>query len=280
MLSTAITILIVYGGYSMIYAATDEPGGCKTYRDSFDTPPDSSENLENFYKEVSGYDSRGTSYSTSFEKCPYYDLKKIYHEKMNDFFNKKFADFLERVSKNSADTFAQDPRIFAPELTCLDEKNRTDCEKNNNGWKKRNEIETKCKDNLSSYCVSMVALYRYIDYVEIAKRLSTSLPPIGTTDESMKTWRGLADAIMKQDDDMKKEFGDIKVDKWLYGDAQKVMKATVTAYDEFKTAYPMHIKYDKIVKDLIKYKQKLKTIRNNVMIFPTKFVDITSITCP
>lgn len=283
--SAAATILVVYGGYS-IYAATGEEisQSCKFYQDSFDKQFGSADELETFYQNVSGWNSEGKAIPISNGLCSYYDIKKIYHEKMNEFFNKKFADFASVINEKTVDTFVEDLRFFAPSIDCLKEENKAKCDENY-GWEKRNEIETKCKDNLSTYCVSMVAMNRYLDYAEIIRRVQKSLPTPSTSEPEEydlntrdNLWSSMVSGIAKQKSDMEEEFG--TGSNYMYGDAQKVIKGTVTAYDEYKTAYPMHIKYDKIIKDLIGYKQKLKSIRNKVMIFPTKFTDITSITCP
>jgi len=281
--SAAATILVVYGGYS-IYAAS-EPTGCKTYRDSFDKQFESYQDLEDFYENVTGYDKDDIRAAELVaQSCSYYDVKSIYHKKMNEFFNKKFADFAKIVNKDTVDKFFGDSRFYAPEIECLKEENKVSCDENY-GWKKRVEIEEKCKDSLSTYCVSMLAMNRYMDYAEISRRIQKALPVPSTSEPDDylpgsygNLWGDMVDRVGRQKSVINEEFG--TGESYMYGDAYKVMKGTVTAYDEYKTAYPMHIKYDKIIKDLIGYKQKLKSIRNKVLIFPSKFTDITSLTCP
>ncbi|MFA6991848.1 MAG: hypothetical protein WC269_01020, partial [Candidatus Gracilibacteria bacterium] len=252
----------------------------KKFKDTYETPED----LEKFYQEVSRVDTgtlQSEKISLSGDYCSFPDMKEIYHDQMNEFFNDKFERLGDIVKPDTADSFLENTSFYAPEIGCLKEENKTECDASL-GWKKRAEIEEKCADNLSTYCVSMLALYRYTDYAEIIRRIqSVKLPTPSMTTTGAAYWTGYSELISNiaaQRSDIEQEIGNGS--NYLYGDAYKVMKGTVIAYDEFRTAYPMHIKYDKIIKDLIKYKEKLKSIRNKVMIFPSKFTDITSITCP
>ncbi|MFC1747987.1 hypothetical protein ACFL2V_04200 [Pseudomonadota bacterium] len=62
-------------------------------------------------------------------------------------------------------------------------------------------------------------------------------------------------------------------------DSKAALDQTLAAYEELKTAWPMHKKYMEIYESLIKYRDKLAEIRNHVEDFPGKFIDATTTQC-
>jgi hypothetical protein len=62
-------------------------------------------------------------------------------------------------------------------------------------------------------------------------------------------------------------------------DAKAALDQTLAAYEELKTAWPMHKKYIEIYEDLIKYRDKLAEIRSFIEEFPSKFIDATTTQC-
>ena len=57
------------------------------------------------------------------------------------------------------------------------------------------------------------------------------------------------------------------------------MEVTISAYNEFMLAYPMHKKYENMLKSLTNYKNALKGLSYESMVFPLKFVGTSSYTC-
>jgi hypothetical protein len=64
-----------------------------------------------------------------------------------------------------------------------------------------------------------------------------------------------------------------------YDSAKRIMEVAITGYNEFILAYPMHKKYEEMLKSLTKYKNALKGINYESMIFPLKFIGTSSYTC-
>ena len=61
--------------------------------------------------------------------------------------------------------------------------------------------------------------------------------------------------------------------------AKRALDQTLAAYNELRTAWPMHKKYMKIYDSLIKYRDKMVEIRNQVEEFPSKFIDASTTKC-
>lgn len=62
-------------------------------------------------------------------------------------------------------------------------------------------------------------------------------------------------------------------------DSKNALDQALAAYEELKTAWPMHKKYMEIYENLIKYRDKLAEIRGHVEEFPSKFIDATTTQC-
>lgn len=61
--------------------------------------------------------------------------------------------------------------------------------------------------------------------------------------------------------------------------AKRALDQTLAAYNELRTAWPMHQKYMRIYDSLIKYRDKMVEIRNQVEEFPSKFIDASTTKC-
>jgi hypothetical protein len=62
-------------------------------------------------------------------------------------------------------------------------------------------------------------------------------------------------------------------------DSKNALDQTLSAYNELRTAWPMHKKYMEIYKSLLKFRDKMVEIRNQVEDFPSKFIDATTTKC-
>jgi len=123
-----------------------------------------------------------------------------------------------------------------------------------------------CTDeNVSSYCVATQSLDIYVSYM---KALEERKDKLETSDIEIPLVDMLANNAQKN----------VEID-YEVDVARQVMEATVSAYDEYRLAYPMHVKYRKIIDDLIRYKVGLKVIRSKIINFPAKFIDATSVSC-
>lgn len=178
----------------------------------------------------------------------YFDIFDLYHGQMNDLFNERLKAMVE-ILKEKDRSRLEIPTTINRQEDSLE------------------QIVQKCnagEPNVSSYCVSMEALALYGKYVERLALLKGALEP--EPDSNVQT--------LLLETAARNEFAEKEA-----RDAKDVLEATMSAYEEFYNAYPMHQKYQEIITALLKYKLALKDIRKEVQFFPLKFVDATSSYC-
>lgn len=184
----------------------------------------------------------------------YHLVFSAYHGEMNEFFNTKIKKLIELVDEPD---FYQNPekkKLFLPPANLLDKDGIP-------------VILEKCgEENLSSYCLSIAALSKYEEYLKRLDYLQKNPDLNYTTMSSV----GDITAILKRRAEQSKREAQ---------EAKAVLEATVAAYNEFRLAYPMHIKYQEILKQLTKYKLVLKDIRLRAAEFPVRFVDASTSQC-
>lgn len=188
------------------------------------------------------YAQHGGLHNFRESDLPFFEVFDAYHAEMNSYFNQK----IERLN------------------TILAQPNFLQNEDNKKAFNPPADLEA-CADNVSTYCVSMGALDKYIDYVNVLNNLVTTL----ATDTDTRTIENILTNTADRNERIKKE----------YDSAKQVMEATVSAYHEYRLAMPVHKRYEEITTELIKYKLPLKDIRKRAMEFPIRFIDSSSSQC-
>ncbi len=174
-------------------------------------------------------------------------VKTNYHNAMREYFNYKFEKLVDLLEDEK---FYGKPEFKAP----------GDADSSNYG--------KKCeKDNVSTYCVAMGAMDLYIIYIETLNQMKGYLPSGDVPD-------GASVGELLEKNKSRDAEADLEVEQ-----AKKVMEGTVAVYNEFRLAYPMHKKYEQVMKSLIKYKDALKKIRLMVTKYPGKFHDAGTSEC-
>jgi len=189
---------------------------------------------------IIGYGGYTKIYAQSEQFYGFPIVQASYHMKMNNLFNDKFKK-LNEILKD--DQFAENPNFNPPE-------NPDNCD----------------KDNVSTYCVGIEALELYIAYL---KNLEGIRGDIYIDYDNAGTISTVLNQLDISQDQIDTEISE----------ARSVMEKTLSAYNEYRLAYPMHKRYNKIIKALLKYRLAIKNIRLRVAKFPEKFIDATSSTC-
>lgn len=143
------------------------------------------------------------------------------------------------------------------------------------------ENETECSEtNYSAFCVAQRLLtdpnYGYMAYhkaltcnkyalFETTKEESEQEGP--GADKQYQTAKVLA--ISARLEGIEREIGS----------AKRALDQTLAAYNELRSAWPMHKKYVEIYNNLVKYRDKLAEIRSQAEDFPAKFIDATTTKC-
>jgi hypothetical protein len=175
--------------------------------------------------------------------------KNEYHVSMNEFFNEKIDHLVEIMDEED---FLTNKKLrddfFVPDG--VDAEN----------------YEEKCGEtNVSTYCVSMEALDYYIDYVDELDSMRGSAAEYSygsTLEEALPSITA----------------GSEEIDKEIES-ASQALEAAVSAYDEFRLAYPIHEKFNELINNFIKYRIAFGKIRQETVKFPLRFIDATSSTC-
>lgn len=175
----------------------------------------------------------------------------LYNGTMNNYFNKKIEK-LNALLENPK--FFEKPEFKVPGII-NPQKDTMD------------QILKKCgEDNVSTYCVSMGALKIYMSYINKLNEVRSELP-------KSRVFNPSAGELLRQ-----LSVRNQQIDEEVEN-AKKVMKLTVAVYNEYRLAYPMHKKYEAIIKDLVKYQLAMKDITKQVAKFPIKFINVTSSLC-
>jgi len=173
-------------------------------------------------------------------------VKLKYHKAMNDYFNKKIKLFLKTDPSNENYSIPSDL-----------------------------EACTENEKNVSTYCVAMGALNMYEAYAKTLDAIS----PLITEIEDEAT----APVVGNVPGTVANLFSAIATTKSKIAEektnAMKVMDMTVSAYNEFRLAYPVHLKYELITKELYTYVNNLKKLRQTLYSFPAKFINSSSQSC-
>lgn len=169
------------------------------------------------------------------------NIQSAYHHSMNEYFNDKLERLVELLEDES---FYKDPDFNPP-------KGEASCS----------------KTNVSSYCVGQGAVDIYISYVKTLNQMKGVLPTGDLPERATAK-----DLLIKNSERNAKAEDEVE-------EARVVMEGAVKMYDEFRLAYPMHKRYEEIIKNLIKYKISLSKITKEVNKFPLKFIDASSSQC-
>lgn len=182
------------------------------------------------------------------EGLNFYQVTEAYHSEINNYFNDKFNKLHSLVKK--------DPHFYKAKEFKVPKKDEN-----------QNEPDaSQCdEENLSTYCISMGALNIYMDYVDILDALSSTL-----ANETKQV--NLENVLFHTKERNEK----IALE---YDQARNAMESTIAAFNEYKLAYPMHVKYQKVIEELLKYKLLLKDLRIEVQEFPVRFIDATTSRC-
>ncbi len=185
----------------------------------------------------------------------FYTMFDGYHGEMNEYFNNKINKMVTLVETPDFYQNAEKKKQFLPPANLQDS----------------DDVDTiiqKCGDNnFSSYCVGIGALKTYKEYLDKLNYLKNNINLTQFEEGTFAT--EILRSKYRDADEINKESQEAKA----------VMEATVAAYNEFRLAYPMHIKYQEILKQLTKYKLILKDVRLNIAKFPVRFVDASTSKC-
>lgn len=213
-----------------------------------------------------------------------------YHKRTNDEFNRYIKLMISSQTAAAEAGSMVDPNSVAPrdEQECIDNPN-----------------------NYSTFCVAKNLLSdkeQGDGYMEYSRALSCKRGKLFDTTDEESLWKdwietstclGGVESYLPPDKCTEEE--EARLEAQIKGtfQAQKVMMVsarldaikreivtskraldqTLAAYNELKTAWPMHKQYVQIYKNLVEYRNKLVEVRHHVEEYPSKFIDATTTKC-
>jgi hypothetical protein len=123
-------------------------------------------------------------------------------------------------------------------------------------------------NNVTSYCLGVLAIdeLNAFQTVLLSRQNEVSIP----ADESVNyTFENVTIMTSSQAD-----FINQTLDQ-----AEKTLNLALEAYDQFRVAYPMHLKYQDIIKELETYNNKMAELEDYSKLWPGKFINASTTNC-
>ncbi|MBU2523990.1 hypothetical protein KKG71_02240 [Patescibacteria group bacterium] len=168
----------------------------------------------------------------------------LYHKSLNDLFNNR----IDLITSGK-------PNTFIDKLPEIDSKTgkRKPCESN----------------NVTTYCVAHESLKKYEAFLKVMKihqdRVSdvvANVKPAVTIEQELEAYAKRQQLITRE----------IK-------NAKNALDLSLATYHEFRSAYPMHKKFETTLSLLEKYRDNMGALRNIINMYQYKFIDVTTTKC-
>ncbi len=183
------------------------------------------------------------------------DVSAIYHQQMNHIFNDSIKQLVQLLSTNK-DLSNPDlqkkvlGRISVP-AEVVAKGAQAFCAA------KKNDM------NLSTFCLALRADELYDDYATALSLrrdtldISTGIQTDVVADNSLKQSLVAREIL----------------------DAKKAFDASLTAYQELQSAFPLHMQFEDMKVSLIQYRDRLVDMRKQIDSFPHKFINASTTEC-
>ena len=205
-----------------------------------------------------------------------YQMSALYHEKMNTLFNKKAKLLITGKEDEIDEKVPDDGEKAALIKYCKGHPQDEQCEP-------IDQVIQQCKDdpdsedcmqahdqcilktnNITTFCVAIESSHLYIKYKDalMLKWNYVDFDEDLTLAEMLRETRGKRDFIA----------GDIDLSK-------KTLDSTLNAFNELRWSFAIHKQYKQIIKDLLKYRDKIADVRKYVEQYPDRFYNASTPYC-
>lgn len=193
------------------------------------------------------------------------EIIDMYHETIND----KFNGYIKRMIQNQTKAAEQkkpDPLSQVPEDGICDDEGK----------------------NYSAYCMAQTLLssdtYGYMAYAKALTCRRYSI--VGETlakqrDPKLISGQENKDRVaeIRQNTALLEISSTLDLIDRELASSKRALDQTLAAYEELKTAWPMHVQYMETYSSLVKFRDKMAEIRHQVEFWPGKFIDATTTQC-
>lgn len=207
-----------------------------------------------------------------------------YHKRTNEKFNWYIGTMLTKQSSSAKENII-DPDSLPPLLP--DEP----------PGENEDPMKTFCAENPVNYSTFCVAANLLSDekrgdgYMQYAQALDCRRGKLFETAQEETLYNEYGEALIRGEEN-EEEFEQVLQTQKALGisarldaidreikTAKRALDQTLAAYEELKTAWPMHQRYIEIYEQLVKYRDKMVEVRHQVEEFPSKFIDATTTKC-
>ncbi|HMR01408.1 MAG TPA: hypothetical protein PKA32_03390 [Candidatus Gracilibacteria bacterium] len=207
-------------------------------------------------------------------------IMTTYHERTNEKFNTYIK---EMITKQNAESKSVPENSFPPDLP--DDAGNLDA------------MKQFCDENRKNYSTFCVAANMISDttngdgYLQYAQALNCRRDKIFDTVQEESLYQDYGNALIVGEENEQQFEQTLQYQKALEVSARvdainreidvakRALDQTLSAYNELKTAWPMHVRFIEIYQDLVKYRDKMIEVRHQVEEFPAKFIDATTTAC-
>lgn len=213
------------------------------------------------------------------------DTMALYHEKMNEKFNEYIKMMITtETTLAAANNPDQAKKGQPPERD--ENGNYTE------GLNEKTGIPNACTGNYSTFCVALTLLKDpIIGHMSYRNALNCRKIMLFDTRNEVEDFKSYSDALVLGEEN-EKDVAQVYQSQIILENSSRIqgietelraskqaLDQTLSAYNELRTAWPMHKQYVEIYKNLLKYRDKLVEIRHQVEEYPSKFIDVTTTSC-
>ena len=153
-------------------------------------------------------------------------------------------------------------------------------------------IPNACENNYSTFCVAVTFLKDpTIGHLSYRNALNCRKIMLFDTRQEVEDFRSYSDAMVLGEENEEATARTYQAQVILENSSRiqgietelraskLALDQTLSAYNELRTAWPMHKQYVTVYENLLKYRDKLVEIRHQVEEYPSKFIDVTTTSC-
>lgn len=211
-------------------------------------------------------------------------IMTLYHQQTNNKFNTYIRTMITSQAE-AAKNNSVDPKSLPPEPPDEPPAEGED------------PMKAFCVDNPDNYSTFCLAARLISDqeagngYIQYAQALDCRRGNLFETTQEESLYQGYGEALIIGEENEQNFTGILQAQKVLEVSARleaidreiktskRALDQTLAAYEELKTAWPMHKRYVEVYEDLVKYRDKMIEVRHQIEEYPSKFIDATTTMC-
>lgn len=218
------------------------------------------------------------------------DVITAYHNNINDAFNRYIKLMMTNITANPDDPNGKPFRADGAALTVSDcfahpENYSTFCVSanllgaNSDDCPSVTSSTGTLSDGMDSFCRlsgDALPLKGYLNFVAALNKRGQNL---FDTQKAASDWQKTGQNVLNSATAITDLISRQTSTNLAMDTAKKALDQTLSAYDQLRVAWPLHVKYMSVYHDLQTYRDKIVDVRHQTDLFPSKFIDLTTTAC-